>query len=642
METQKTRKGFEETMDRRGSGIKKENTIVSNSYDHIGQYIGQARIHEGITQEQLSRGLCTRSLLSRIENGSREVEALLAVALLQRLGKPVDLFTLILNREEFESWKLRQEISSSLRQGKIDGVADRIARYQDSAQGALDFQFAKTAELNLCALLHMPERKLLTLAKEALELTNPGLAESPLDGCLFSRNEGYLLLAILELREQLEGTEVVEEQYRALLRVLNTARYEVQERIYLLPYVSCHVVAAEYRQGRYAAALATCEATLGDLTAEKRLFAYDRLLEWKQRIFDAMGYLDQTPRLLLARLRQIQKWMPQTISLLAPCEDRSIAVCLNDVIRTRRTLLTFTQEKLAEDVYDVGAISRIENHIRIPQKHKRRSILKKVNMSGERYDYEIISSQYETYLLRSSIGRALNRGNFCRAQELLEQLRQKVPELDINRQYFLYVDTCIRGALPSDHPNWLSPEQRKEEAKEALCITLPLDIETIACWPTCVLTINEISHLIVYGMCCKRQGQLQEALQVFSYIRCCLENHSAGAGYPEHFYVRVVQKIVSILGDMGRFEESNRLCQACIQRILENQDSRLLAILLYNYGWNLEQGLDQLARASGGDRNMVLSLFQLAYASTVFSDDMVGQRYILTHCKKVYGVDLQL
>lgn len=629
-------------MNRPESSIKKGYATFSDSCDHIGQYIGQVRISEGFTQEQLCRGLCTRSLLSRIENGTREVEPLLAVALLQRLGKPVDMFTLILNREEFVCWRLRQEISHSLRRGEIEGLANKIMRYRDSAQGALDSQFAKMAELNRCALLHMPEGELLTLAKAALKLTNPDLAETPLDGCLFSRNEGYLLMAILELRERLEGAEAVEKQYRTLLCCLNAARYEVRERIYLLPYAACHVVATEYRQGHYATALAICEAALGDLTAEKRLFAYDRLLEWKQRIFDTMGIFDQTPRLLLARLRQIQEWIPQAISLLAPCEDRSIAVCLNDVIRTRRTLLAFTQEKLAEDVCDVGAISHIENHMRIPQRHKRRSILKKVNMSGERYDYEIISHQYETYLLRSAVGRALNSGNSCRAQDLLEQLKQEAPEFAANRQYFLYVNARIRAALPTDHPNWLSPEKRKKEAEEALRLTLPLDIETITCWPTCVLTINEIIHLMVYGICCKGQGLFQEALQVFSYIQRCIERHTAGAGYPEHFYVRAVEKKASTLGDMRCFEESNRLFLFCIRQALENQDSRLLAMLIYNYGWNLEQCFDQFKGEPGADRDKIISLFQLAYASTTFSGDAVGRQHILTHCQEVYGLDLQL
>ena len=557
------------------------------------------------------------------------------------LGKAADLFTLILNREEFERWKLRQEISDSLRRGEINGLADKITQYQDSAQEVLDSQFAKTAELNRRALLCRPERELLALAEEALELTNPTLAKMPLDGCLFSRNEGYLLMAILELRERLENSEPVENQYRALLRCLNAARYEVRERIYLLPYAACHVVASEFRQGHYEVALATSEAALKDLAAEKRLFAYDRLLEWKQRIFDAIGNPDQTPRLLLTQLRKIQKRMPQAVSLLVPCEDRSIAVCFNDVIRTRRVLLAVTQAKLSEDICDMGAISRIENHVRIPQKCKRRSILKKVNMSGERYDYEIISHQYEMYLSRSAIGRALNSGNFDRARELLEQLRKEAPNLAVNQQYFMYVDARIRVALPANHPGRISLEQRKSVTKEALYLTLPLSIKNIAYWPTCVLTNNEITHLMVYGVCCKEQGQLQEALQVFSYIRCCLESYSAGGGYPEHFYVRVVQKMASILGDMGRLEESNQLCEAGIRRSLENQDSRLLAILFYNYEWNLEQCSEQPSKVPGVGKDTALSLIQLAYASAVFSGDVMGQRHIVAHCQKVYGIDLQ-
>lgn len=69
--------------------------------DSMGCYIGQVRAHEGVSLEQLAQGLCTKSYLCRVENGEREAGKLLTDALLQQLGKPVELFDRILD------WKQR-------------------------------------------------------------------------------------------------------------------------------------------------------------------------------------------------------------------------------------------------------------------------------------------------------------------------------------------------------------------------------------------------------------------------------------------------------------------------------------------------------------------------------------------------------
>lgn len=609
--------------------------------DHIGQYIGQVRRYEHITQDQLSHGLCTRSFLSRIENGSREVEPMLAVALLQRLGRPAEMFIHILSCEEFQRWQRRLEIFALLRRGKAEPAEAAIAAYRDSACNVLDLQFTWTAELNRLALLDTPAEKLRVLAREALELTCSGFAEKTPEQYLFSRNEGCLLLAFLELTERLEGVAAVEDQYRALLCSLKAPRFEKRQRVYLLPYAACHVLEAEYRKGRYAEALAVCEEALTELTAEKRLFAYDQLLEWKQTLLNAMGSQDRTAGMLLERLRLIRTQTPGPVSLLAPYEEQMLSLCLNDVIRTRRILLGHTQEELSADICDTGTISHIETQKSVPQKSIRRSLLKKVGMSGEHYDYEIISSRYEDYLLRSEIGRAINSRDFDKAQTLLERLCRDLPNNATNSQYIWYVGNCIHGAIPEGNPGHFSLNRQKEEAARALRLTMPLfDLEQIGVYPSGILTVNEIMHLIVYGSCCKRLGQSDEALAIFSYIKECLERMAISVVCPGSLYANVVQKVASILGDMGRFGESSRLCRASIQRILESHDSTLLAMLLYNIAWNFEQQSSQeTGTGPAWGREQARALFQQAYAAALISGDMVGQQHILTHCSRIYGND---
>ena len=177
------------------------------------------------------------------------------------------------------------------------------------------------------------------MVRDALLLTQPDFGEISLDAMLLSQNEGRLLFAYLQLREKIDGIDAVAEDYRALLQYFKQPRYESRERVYLHPYVACRVIEGEYLKGHYSEALTICEDALDELTKEKRLYAYERLLEWKQRLYDAMGHPDQMPEKLLEQLKLILTYAPRRTELLVPCDEQGNVYCLNQVIRDRRKLL---------------------------------------------------------------------------------------------------------------------------------------------------------------------------------------------------------------------------------------------------------------------------------------------------------------
>ena len=72
----------------------------------------------------------------------------------------------------------------------------------------------------------------------------------------------------------------------------------------------------------------------------------------------------------------------ESVQLLVPCEDPGYVYCINQVIRSRRALLGFSQEDLSDDACGVRSVSRIENEDRKLQRKNRKLLLRKVNMSG--------------------------------------------------------------------------------------------------------------------------------------------------------------------------------------------------------------------------------------------------------------------
>ncbi|MBR2894031.1 MAG: helix-turn-helix transcriptional regulator [Oscillospiraceae bacterium] len=120
----------------------KKTDTTSSKPDRLGKFIGQLRVHEGITLHQLARGLCSPAFLNRIENGEREVKKQLADILFQRLGKPAKLFERMLDLKEFQNWKLRQEIIAQLYRGDIDLARTGIKTYLQDNTEVWDQQLA--------------------------------------------------------------------------------------------------------------------------------------------------------------------------------------------------------------------------------------------------------------------------------------------------------------------------------------------------------------------------------------------------------------------------------------------------------------------------------------------------------------------
>lgn len=618
----------------------KKTRRISPYADRMGRFIGQLRDHEGVTLEQLSKGLCALSYLNKVENGDREIGKQMTDAFFQRLGKPAELFERILDHEEFVKWTRRQEIIALLRGGKAQEAASCAETYGETASGVLDRQFLQIVDIDCRALKGASAEELLPLVRDALQLTQPDFGKVPFDTLLLSQNEGRLLFAHLQLRETIEGSAAVANEYRTLVNYFKHKRYESRERVYLFPYVACRVIENEFREGHFEAALSVCEDALAELTREKRLFAYDRLLDWKQKLFDAMGNPDKTPGKLLEQLRLILRYAPRQAELLVPCEEQGHVYCINQVIRDRRNLLGISQETLSEEACGARSVSRIENEERKVNRKNRKLLLRKVNMSGERYDYEIISDRYEDYLLRSELDRAITARETDKARELLAVLRNRIPDIPTNHQYCLAADLAIHSWLPKEHPDRTTQDDQERILKEAIKITLPEDIDLISMWETSVLSVNELMLLISYASNCRKQGNQQKSLTILTYIKRCLENAGTDMVFYEDLYTRVCTNIASILDDMGLQDEVYSLLSECIRISLETQNSRRLGEYLYGMACSLGQTPNDLL--TDAHRNYIVSLLKQGYSAAVMRGDAIGQSHIYNYCLKKYGVEICL
>lgn len=74
----------------------------------MGKMIRRMRKQQGLTQEELGKGITSKSELSRIENGLKEPDIFVLDALLRRLGASLEYFEIVVSNSEYEQLKKMQ------------------------------------------------------------------------------------------------------------------------------------------------------------------------------------------------------------------------------------------------------------------------------------------------------------------------------------------------------------------------------------------------------------------------------------------------------------------------------------------------------------------------------------------------------
>lgn len=196
----------------------------------IGEYIRKQREAKEINQDDLCRGICNRSTLSRIERGRQEPSYYTLKVLLQRLGIPEERFQILMGPQEFEIEELQQEIVADNVKHDFSSALKKIERletlFQAEQQPVLQ-QFV----LRVRALAgyekdgqhfdydYSTQREMLT---HALELTCAGINLKNMGRFLLGEDEAKIInqIAITYSEEGNRGQAI--EIYRQLIRYVQS------------------------------------------------------------------------------------------------------------------------------------------------------------------------------------------------------------------------------------------------------------------------------------------------------------------------------------------------------------------------------------------------------------------------------------
>ncbi len=623
----------------------KQKQRKSYKVDRMGFYIGMVCQEEDIRLRQLSEGLCGVSFLSRIARGEREAEKLLMDTILERLGRPAGMFERILPKEEIKPWLMREQIQDDLRRGRLPEAEKWLLDYQGllrqkKGEGVcLHKQFARIMNLNIRyqreGISAENQEELCQEVLSALRLTQPSYGKKPLASLLMSRNEIYLVRTILWLKKRIEGWKAVREEYQILWNYLQSHFKERELRVCVLPFIAYDRAEGMAQEGNKKEALLLCSQAIEELEGEKRLFYRKECMALGQRLLQELGQ---------EWFQELQSLFCKTESLWIPYEEGHDVYYENLVLKSRRKMLGFSIEKMAEDCCDKTSVWRMEKEGTTLQREKRKQLLQKVYLSGEQYDYEIITEDYRDYQLRSQMGRALNTSQWEKAGELLTLLKARVPATRTNQQYIKMAESDIKSHLPEGDPEKLSLEERIEKLKQALADTQPrleLEPEKLAVFPVGMLSLNETVILKQLASCYKKQKRFVESRAILEFIKRCMEYEGERPVRDEDLYTLCMVELVDVLGECGEYEAADKLGKTCLEVMFMRQTYMRMASCLFSMAWNTEQQETQKTLSDPKIKEKCLALLHMAYRITHWTKNTVGQRYLEKYAKEVYGVELE-
>lgn len=234
---------------------------------NIGLFIKKKREEQHIRQEDLCRGICDKSTLSRIERGKQEPSSGILGVLLQRLGINEDQLAVLLGPKDFEISDLQKEIVALNSQKEYEKAAEKIRRLEQLVEPTdkITQQFI----LRCKALAYFPEdypasRDLLL---QALSLPLPDFDFDHISDYLLGIEEVKILNQIANSYSEAGDRRFAIHIYRQLFEDPRKRLFNIEAELTLLPLLAYNYSRLLGLERRYEEEIEI--ATLGQKTCIK-------------------------------------------------------------------------------------------------------------------------------------------------------------------------------------------------------------------------------------------------------------------------------------------------------------------------------------------------------------------------------------
>lgn len=556
--------------------------------------VRKAREIQHITLEDLCKGICSFSMIGRIERGERYPDKELRDRILARLGVCSDGYENFLFQEDYLVWKRKQGIVNAIEKSNYETAENLLKYYDETGEtDKLGRQFSLVMKAQIMQKRHEDREQIARLCEEAVKLT-----VSDID----RRAVGELCLSVQELDMILEyerycHPERLASRCEEILTYIKSDMFDIYSYVKIYPKVVYYLYISTPEADRdWTRTLRLCNDGIEQLRTAGRMYYLWELLEIKKegmtkllnKVGDSKGAV--TRQTLENIIKTTADWLDALDFVHNLCGthrkmesscylyQQKEAYCVSDVIRRRREMLGLTKKKLCEGVCSEKTIGRLEANKTKPQIEVVRRLFEKMNLSGEYQRWQIVTDDVRAFPIYDELGRSANNREFERIKKLLVELEKYISmENPINKQYRERIEV-----IAERRQGKISKEEAKRQLIEILEYTIPY--KTIIGDDEKYLTNVEMQIILDIA---DNIENINDNV-AFGVLEKLCKKMELDDGISEHIAVweTIMTHIANTYGDLGEYKNSNVISNRVIEESIHCYRMNAFALNLYIIAWN--------------------------------------------------------
>lgn len=623
--------------------MNKEELLWLRRYNqYCGKFMYKERCRRGISEQKISRGVCTRTELRKMENGDTPWKKMIGDYLLQRLGVPTEYFEVMADARELNGWRDREDICLVVFE-QPQKAQQLLEVYQKKYRKKTPFeeQFLKKMQtiLMMQAYKKSFESKSVDVEREKSEGEN--LVESAQQTVLCTLPDGWekkklskFLLAPCELESILllancllliGKTDEAMQMHKKVADYVKQAKFEPKVQILIYPQVALLGMKLELYAGNeekaFSYGMEALELLRHQYSQRYVVFVLEELLNVLECI-SVKGKEDQKYKEEETEVTEFLKTFEELYRLFSHPKKRmwqSIIVSntheIGLTLKMLRKAMGLSAAKVSAanpDHLTARQIEKIEAGTHRPSGRNYEMLMQFYHKTGLEGQLLLETDSLEVLHQRQEIVDFIIREEWDNAWESFQSFKEKLDvNVPLNRQEMIFLDTDIQHTY---HKKLTAQEYVKQMEKALYCTMPKIPMEKWNMW------VFQREEAIVAGNIAGKflnSGESKKAEELFSKLLQSFDMQMEHTRIPYRGYVVITTGLVNALGENKKYYQSIKQDERSIN-VLLNDTIEDVDAFIYDICWSLYELVNEYPDKKEKYQNWWRELFPIAYKLAEF------------------------
>lgn len=623
--------------------MNKEELLWLRRYNrYCGKFMYKERCRRGISEQKISRGVCTRTELRKMENGDTPWKKMIGDYLLQRLGVPTEYFEVMADARELNGWRDREDICLVVFE-QPQKAQQLLEVYQKKYRKKTPFeeQFLKKMQTILLMQAYKKrfESKSVDVEREKSEGEN--LVESARQTVLCTLPDGWekkklskFLLAPCELESILllancllliGKTDEAMQMHKKVADYVKQAKFEPKVQILIYPQVALLGMKLELYAGNeekaFSYGMEALELLRHQYSQRYVVFVLEELLNVLECI-SVKGKEDQKYKEEETEVTEFLKTFEELYRLFSHPKKRmwqSIIVSntheIGLTLKMLRKAMGLSAAKVSAanpDHLTARQIEKIEAGTHRPSGRNYEMLMQFYHKTGLEGQLLLETDSLEVLHQRQEIVDFIIREEWDNAWESFQSFKEKLDvNVPLNRQEMIFLDTDIQHTY---HKKLTAQEYVKQMEKALYCTMPKIPVEKWNMW------VFQREEGIVAGNIAGKflnSGESKKAEELFSKLLQSFDMQMEHTRIPYRGYVVITTGLVNALGENKKYYQSIKQDERSIN-VLLNDTIEDVDAFIYDICWSLYELVNEYPDKKEKYQNWWRELFPIAYKLAEF------------------------